>query len=121
MIFSQRCIHIGLTPTDGVCGSVKKCSTSANYLDDKPACSVSSATDGEKCIKVDDTGRVNYNQAEKVIIQSDAGANVAVIIVRLVLTCSLLFYCLLLNHSFQINPNSIYKSDDRSNVVDTYC
>ena len=28
-----------------------------------------------------------------------------------------LFFCLLLNHSFQINPNNIYKSDDRSNVV----
>ena len=41
----------------------------------------------------------------------------AIIIVRIVFICWLLFYCLLFNHSFQINPNSIYKSDDRSNVV----
>ena len=108
LIFSQRCIHIGLTPTDGVCGSVKKCSTSANYLAGKPACSVSSATDGEKCIKVDDTGRVNYNQAEKVIIQSDAGANVAVMIVRVIFISSFFFYCLLSNHSFSNKPKQDY-------------
>ena len=34
-------------------------------------------------------------------------SNVAVIIVRIVFTSSILFYCLLLNHSFQTNPNSI--------------
>ena len=32
-------------------------------------------------------------------------SNVAVIIVRIVFTSSILFYCLLLNHSFQTNPN----------------
>ena len=62
---SSRCIHIGLTPVDGVCGTSKKCSTTANYLNQKPACSVSSATDGEKCIKVDNTGRTTYVQAER--------------------------------------------------------
>ena len=62
----------------------------------------------------DDVGRLlrlNVN----VSIQSDAGA--AVIIDRIVFISLFLFYCLLLNHSFQTNPNSIYKSDDRSNVV----
>ena len=44
-------------------------------------------------------------------------SNVALIIVGIVLISAFLFYCLLLNYSFQINPNSIYKSDDRSNVV----
>ena len=34
-------------------------------------------------------------------------SNVAVIIVRKVFIGSFLFYCLLLNHSFQTNPNSI--------------
>ena len=34
-------------------------------------------------------------------------SNVAVIHVRTVFIGSFLFYCLLLNHSFQINPNSI--------------
>ena len=42
-----------------------------------------------------------------VSIQSDAGANVAVIIVRIVFIGSFYFYCLLSNHSFQINPNKI--------------
>ena len=35
-------------------------------------------------------------------------SNVAVIIVRIVFISSLLFYCLLLNHSFPTNPNRIY-------------
>ena len=34
-------------------------------------------------------------------------SNVAVIIVRIVFISAFLFYCLLLNHSFQTNPNSI--------------
>jgi amino acid transporter len=34
-------------------------------------------------------------------------SNVAVIHVRIIFTSSILFYCLLLNHSFQTNPNSI--------------
>ena len=34
-------------------------------------------------------------------------SNVAVIIDRIVFISSFLFYCLLLNHSFQTNPNSI--------------
>ena len=34
-------------------------------------------------------------------------SNVAVIIVRIVFVSSFLFYCLLLNHSFQTNPNRI--------------
>jgi hypothetical protein len=34
-------------------------------------------------------------------------SNVAVIIVRIVFISSFLFYCLLLNHSFQTNPNRI--------------
>ena len=34
-------------------------------------------------------------------------SNVAVIIVRIVFICPFLFYCLLLNHSFQTNPNKI--------------
>ena len=34
-------------------------------------------------------------------------SNVAVIIVRTVFICSFLFYCLLLHHSFQTNPNRI--------------
>ena len=34
-------------------------------------------------------------------------SNVAVILVRIVFTSSILFYCLLLNHSFPTNPNSI--------------
>ena len=34
-------------------------------------------------------------------------SNVAVIIVRIVFISSFLFYCLLLNHSFQTNPNSV--------------
>jgi len=34
-------------------------------------------------------------------------ANVAVIIVRVIFISSFLFYCLLLNHSFQTNPNKI--------------
>ena len=42
-----------------------------------------------------------------VSIQSDAVSNVAVIIVRIVFIGSFLFYCLLLNHSFQTNPNRI--------------
>jgi hypothetical protein len=42
-----------------------------------------------------------------VIIQSDAGANVAVIIVSILFISSFLFYCLLLNHSFPTNPNSV--------------
>ena len=40
-----------------------------------------------------------------VSIQSDAV--VAVIIVRIVFISSFLFYCFLLNHSFQTNPNKI--------------
>ena len=63
------------------------------------------------------SGKLNYNQlvslkdrefsqAGRVVsIQSDAV--VAVIIVRVVFINSFLFYCLLLNHSFQTNPNSI--------------
>jgi len=43
----------------------------------------------------------------EVSIQSDAVSNVAVIIVRIVLINSFLFYCLLLNHSFPTNPNNI--------------
>ena len=34
-------------------------------------------------------------------------SNVAVIIVRIVFIISFFFYCLLLNHSFQTNPNKI--------------
>ena len=34
-------------------------------------------------------------------------SNVAVIIVRIVFMSALLYYCLLLNHSFQTNPNKI--------------
>ena len=34
-------------------------------------------------------------------------SNVAVIIVRIVFISLFLFYCLLLNHSFQTNPNRI--------------
>ena len=34
-------------------------------------------------------------------------SNVAVIIVRTIFISSFLFYCLLLNHSFQTNPNKI--------------
>ena len=34
-------------------------------------------------------------------------SNVALIIVRILFICSFLFYCLLYNHSFQTNPNSI--------------
>ena len=34
-------------------------------------------------------------------------SNVAVIHVRIIFTSSILFYCLLLNHSFQTNPNSV--------------
>ena len=34
-------------------------------------------------------------------------SNVAVIIVRVIFISPFLFYCLLLNHSFQTNPNSI--------------
>jgi len=34
-------------------------------------------------------------------------SNVAVIIVRVIFISSFFFYCLLLNHSFQTNPNSI--------------
>ena len=34
-------------------------------------------------------------------------SNVAVIIVRVLFICSFLFYCLLLNHSFYTNPNSV--------------
>jgi hypothetical protein len=34
-------------------------------------------------------------------------SNVAVIIVRIIFISSFLFYCLLLNHSFPINPNKI--------------
>ena len=34
-------------------------------------------------------------------------SNVAVIIVRIIFIGSFLFYCLLLNHSFQTNPNKI--------------
>ena len=44
---------------------------------------------------------------QQVSIQSDAVSNVAVIIDRIVFISSLLFYCLLLNHSFQTNPNRI--------------
>ena len=40
-------------------------------------------------------------------IHSDAVSNVAVIIVRIVFISLFLFYCLLLNHSFQTNPNKI--------------
>ena len=35
-------------------------------------------------------------------------SNVAVIIVEVIFISSFLFYCLLLNHSFQTNPNSAY-------------
>ena len=38
---------------------------------------------------------------------SDAGANVAVIIVRLIFISAFLFYCLLSNHIFQTSPNSV--------------
>ena len=34
-------------------------------------------------------------------------SNVAAIIVRIVFISSFLIYCLLLNHSFQTNPNSV--------------
>jgi len=40
-------------------------------------------------------------------IKSDAGANVAVIIVKVIFISAFLFDCLLLNHSFQTNPNKI--------------
>ena len=40
--------------------------------------------------------------------KSDAGANVAVIIVKVIFISAFLFYCLLYNHSFQTNPNSVY-------------
>ena len=42
-----------------------------------------------------------------VSIPSDAGANVAVTIVRIVFISSFFFYCLFLNHSFPTNPNRI--------------
>ena len=42
---------------------------------------------------------------DQVSIQSDAV--VAVIIVRIVFISPFFFYCLLLNHSFQTNPNSV--------------
>ena len=42
-----------------------------------------------------------------VSIQSDAGANVAVIIVRIVFIGSFFFDCLFSNHSFRTNPNKI--------------
>ena len=45
------------------------------------------------------------HEGHMVSIQSDAV--VAVIIDRIVFISSFLFYCLLLNHSFQTNPNSI--------------
>ena len=57
----KRCLYIGLTPVDGVCGTVKKCSTNAGYT--RPACSTTSAADGEKCPKLDETGTVNYDEA----------------------------------------------------------
>ena len=34
-------------------------------------------------------------------------SNVAVIVVRIIFISSFLFYCLLLNHSFPTNPNSV--------------
>ena len=40
-------------------------------------------------------------------INSDAGANVAVIIVKVIFISAFLFDCLLLNHSFQTNSNKI--------------
>ena len=44
---------------------------------------------------------------EMVSIQCDAGANVAVIHVRILFISAFLFYCLLSNHSFPTNPNRI--------------
>ena len=40
------------------------------------------------------------------LLKSNAGA--AVIIVRTIFISAYLFYCLLLNHSFPTNPNSVY-------------
>ena len=51
--------------------------------------------------------RVNCVTIIGVIIVIVNRANLAVIIVRKVLINSFLFYCLLLNHSFPTNPNSI--------------
>jgi len=47
-------------------------------------------------------------------------SNVAVIIVSIVFIGSFLFYCLLLNHSFQTNPNSITNCFKLTLSVTTY-
>ena len=56
--------------------------------------------------KLQEASRAIEKEKEQLVsIQSDAGA--AVIHVRIVFISSFLFYCLLLNHSFQTNPNKI--------------
>ena len=47
-------------------------------------------------------------------------SNVAVIIVRIVFIGSFLFYCLLLNHSFQTNPNKITNCLKLFSIITTY-
>ena len=56
----------------------------------------------------------NINQLKKLheesvtrTYKSDAVSNVAVIIVKLIFISAFLFYCLLCNHSFPTNPNSV--------------
>ena len=53
----------------------------------------------------DRTGRFRLTKAGK--YSKRRRSNVAVIIVRIIFISLFLFYCLLLNHSFQTNPNSI--------------
>jgi len=76
------------------------------------------------------SGKLNYNQlvslkdrefsqAGRVVsIQSDAV--VAVIIVRVVFISSFLFYCLLLNHSFPTNSNSVTNCFQLFSLFTTY-
>ena len=70
----------------------------------------------DKQAELNEAGRIKQaalEEAERLRIQNKKGkyskrrANVAVIHVRIVFIGSFLFYCLLLNHSFQTNPNSI--------------
>jgi hypothetical protein len=49
----------------------------------------------------------NPNQLHMVSIQKRRRSNVAVIIVRIVFISAFIFYCLLCNHSFPTNPNSV--------------
>ena len=56
----------------------------------------------------------------KVSIQKRRRSNVAVIIVRIVFICSFLFYCLLLNHSFQTNPNRMTNCFQLFSLFTTY-